>query len=119
MYFVKCVLCLLCSPVLTTYGLEYGIALYFINFILCVLYVLCTPIGTTYVPEDGITGAQLMSGGDGLTYNDFIILPGYIDFLPGECDLTSAFTKVKTVSCPEQGFPVFQMIACPLIVKLI
>ena len=60
----------------------------------CVLYVLCTPIGTTYVPEDGITGAQLMSGGDGLTYNDFIILPGYIDFLPGECDLTSAFTKV-------------------------
>jgi hypothetical protein len=49
--------------------------------------------GTTYVPEDGITGAQLMSGGEGLTYNDFIILPGYIDFLPDEVDLTSALTK--------------------------
>ena len=59
----------------------------------CTMYQY-TPSGTTYVPEDGITGAQLMSGGDGLTYNDFIILPGYIDFLPGECDLTSAFTKV-------------------------
>ena len=35
-----------------------------------------------------------MSGGDGLTYNDFIILPGYIDFLPDEVDITSAFTKV-------------------------
>ena len=46
------------------------------------------------MPEDGITGSQLMSGGDGLTYNDFIILPGYIDFLPEEVDLTSAFTKV-------------------------
>ena len=49
--------------------------------------------GTSYVPEDGITGAQLMSGGEGLTYNDFIILPGYIDFLPDEVDLTSALTK--------------------------
>jgi IMP dehydrogenase len=37
-----------------------------------------------------------MSGGEGLTYNDFIILPGYIDFLPDEVDLTSALTKGKS-----------------------
>jgi len=49
--------------------------------------------GTTYVPEDGITGAALMSEGHGLTYNDFIMLPGYIDFLPKEVELTSALTK--------------------------
>ena len=36
-----------------------------------------------------------MSDGHGLTYNDFIILPGLIDFLPSEVDITSAFTKVK------------------------
>jgi IMP dehydrogenase len=36
-----------------------------------------------------------MSGGEGLTYNDFIILPGYIDFLPDEVDLTSALTKER------------------------
>ena len=61
--------------------------------------------GTTYVPEDGITGAQLMSGGDGLTYNDFIILPGYIDFLPDEVDITSAFTKKITLRSPLVSSP--------------
>ena len=56
--------------------------------------------GTTYVPEDGITGAQLMSEGHGLTYNDFIMLPGYIDFLPKEVDLSSALTKKITLKAP-------------------
>jgi len=61
--------------------------------------------GTTYVPEDGITGAQLMAGGDGLTYNDFILLPGYIDFVPEECDLTSALTKKITLRAPLVSSP--------------
>jgi len=61
--------------------------------------------GTTYVPEDGITGAQLMAGGDGLTYNDFILLPGYIDFVPEECDLTSALTKKITLRAPLLSSP--------------
>merc|ERR1712038_1300678 len=61
--------------------------------------------GTTYVPEDGITGAQLMSEGHGLTYNDFIILPGYIDFTPKEVELASALTKQITLQTPLVSSP--------------
>jgi IMP dehydrogenase len=61
-------------------------------------YLICG--GTSYVPEDGVTGALLMSEGVGLTYSDFIILPGYIDFTPNEVDLTSALTKKITINAP-------------------
>ncbi len=41
-----------------------------------------------------------MSGGHGLTYNDFIILPGYIDFTPSEVDITSALTRKIRLKAP-------------------
>merc|ERR1719382_2106339 len=44
----------------------------------------------------------MMANGDGLTYNDFIILPGYIDFVPEECDLTSALTRKITLRSQNQ-----------------
>ena len=34
--------------------------------------------------EDGLIAAKLFAHGDGLTYNDFILLPGYIDFSADE-----------------------------------
>ena len=61
--------------------------------------------GTSYVPEDGITGAQLMSGGHGLTYNDFILLPGYIDFTPEDVEIKSALTKKITLNSPFVSSP--------------
>ncbi|XP_016319507.1 inosine-5'-monophosphate dehydrogenase 1a-like isoform X1 [Sinocyclocheilus anshuiensis] len=53
--------------------------------------------GTGYVPEDGRTAQQLFAIGDGLTYNDFLILPGFIDFTSDEVDLTSALTRKITL----------------------
>jgi len=46
-----------------------------------------------------------MAGGDGLTYNDFIILPGYVDFLPKEVELKSALTKKITLDAPLVSSP--------------
>ncbi|XP_059581598.1 inosine-5'-monophosphate dehydrogenase 1 isoform X1 [Alligator mississippiensis] len=56
--------------------------------------------GTGYVPEDGLTAQQLLATADGLTYNDFLILPGFIDFTADEVDLTSALTRRITLKTP-------------------
>jgi len=57
------------------------------------------------VQEDGMTCAELFQNRDGLTYNDFIILPGYIDFEPKEVDLSSKLTKTLTLKAPLVSSP--------------
>ena len=61
--------------------------------------------GTTYVPDDGKTAAALLGEGHGLTYNDFILLPGYIDFLPKEVNLVSPLTKKLVLKAPLVSTP--------------
>lgn len=60
---------------------------------------------TSYVPEDGLTVSQLLNSGDGLTYNDFLILPGYIEFVASDVDLTSALSKNLTLKTPLLSSP--------------
>ncbi|XP_059179454.1 inosine-5'-monophosphate dehydrogenase 1-like isoform X4 [Physella acuta] len=61
--------------------------------------------GTGYVPDDGMSGSQLFGSGDGLTYNDFLILPGFIDFAAKDVDLTSALTKNISLKAPLVSSP--------------
>lgn len=61
--------------------------------------------GSSYVPQDGLTAMQLFGAGEGFTYNDFIILPGFIDFTADEVDLTSALTKKISLKTPLVSSP--------------
>lgn len=60
---------------------------------------------TSYVPEDGLSASSLFSISEGLTYDDFIILPGYIDFTADEVDLSSALTRNITIKTPFVSSP--------------
>jgi len=62
-------------------------------------------ISKGYIPEDGITAQGLMNAGQGLTYNDFIILPGYIDFPATDVVLHSPLTKKITLKTPFVSSP--------------
>lgn len=55
--------------------------------------------------RDGITVQELMQPGVGLTYNDFLLLPGYIDFTADQVDLSSPLTKSITLSSPFVSSP--------------
>ncbi|XP_055317245.1 inosine-5'-monophosphate dehydrogenase isoform X2 [Sitodiplosis mosellana] len=55
--------------------------------------------------QDGLSAAELFANRDGLTYNDFIILPGYIDFTADDVDLTSPLTKQISVRAPLVSSP--------------
>lgn len=57
------------------------------------------------LPDDGLSAAQLFAAGDGLTYNDFIILPGYINFTAEEVDLLSPLTRKIMLKAPLVSSP--------------
>ncbi|KAF7492030.1 hypothetical protein SSS_04727 [Sarcoptes scabiei] len=59
-----------------------------------------TQINSDNFESDGLTAHQLFGSGDGLTYNDFLVLPGYIDFGADEVKTTTKLTKKITLNTP-------------------
>jgi IMP dehydrogenase len=57
------------------------------------------------VLSDGLTMKELFEKNDGLTYNDFIILPGYINFPSDNVSLQSKLTKTITIKTPFVSTP--------------
>jgi len=55
--------------------------------------------------SDGLTMKELFQNHDGLTYNDFIILPGYIHFSSDDVSLTSKLTKQIKIKTPFVSSP--------------
>lgn len=57
------------------------------------------------VELDGLSGEELFKNGDGLTYKDFLILPGFIDFSPDEVSLKTKATRDIFIETPVISSP--------------
>ncbi|KAJ3185738.1 Inosine-5'-monophosphate dehydrogenase 2 [Gaertneriomyces sp. JEL0708] len=59
------------------------------------------------VMTDGLSAEELMNPhvSGGLTYNDFLVLPGYVDFPASICSLSSRITKRFTLKTPFLSSP--------------
>lgn len=56
-------------------------------------------------PIDGLSAEQLFGSGKGLAYDDFIVLPGYIDFQASEVDLETSVTRNIKIKRPLVSSP--------------
>ena len=57
------------------------------------------------VEQDGLSREELFQRGEGLTYNDFILLPGFIDFAASIVDTKSRFSRNITLNGPLVSSP--------------
>ena len=55
--------------------------------------------------DDGISAQSIFSKGIGYTYDDFIILPGYIDFSTDDIQLRTRITKNISLHIPLVSSP--------------
>jgi IMP dehydrogenase len=62
---------------------------------------------STYPSRDGLSAAELMSSvkHGGLTYNDFLLLPGHIDFSASEVSTESRITRNVVLRTPFMSSP--------------
>jgi IMP dehydrogenase len=56
-------------------------------------------------PRDGYSGKDLFEAGRGLSFNDFIILPGYIDFGTDDVSLETNLTRNIKLKKPMVSSP--------------
>ena len=57
------------------------------------------------VPFDGLSADDLFAKGSGLTYRDYLVLPGFIDFHPSEVDMSTRLTRNITLNRPLVSSP--------------
>ncbi|MCB1317461.1 MAG: IMP dehydrogenase, partial [Leptospiraceae bacterium] len=57
------------------------------------------------LPLDGCGGAELFRGHTGVTYRDYLVLPGFIDFHPSEVHLETNLTRNIQLKYPIVASP--------------
>jgi IMP dehydrogenase len=73
---------------------------------------------TNNILEDGLSAADMMDKGHGLTYNDFIILPGFINFAADTVDLSSQLTKKIVLKTPLISSPMDTVTEAPMAISM-
>lgn len=68
------------------------------------------------VPADGVSASELMDpkNNGGLTYNDILILPGFISFPSDAVNMTSKLTKNLTLNSPFVSSPMDTVTGKPI-----
>lgn len=67
---------------------------------------------------DGLSAEELFKPGVGLTYQDILFLPGYIDFAANDVDLTTQLTRDITVHCPIASSPMDTVTESDMAIKM-
>jgi IMP dehydrogenase len=67
---------------------------------------------------DGVPASQLMEAGQGISYDDFIVLPGHIDFHHQEVDLRTQLTKRISLALPFVSSPMDTVTEHEMAIKL-
>lgn len=60
---------------------------------------------SSLLPLDGLTASELFGSGMGLTYDDFILLPGHIDFAADDVSLDTRLTRTIRLKTPLVSSP--------------
>lgn len=64
-----------------------------------------SPTDTDFVPMDGMSARQFFEQGTGYTYDDFILLPGHIDFAADEVSLETQISRRIRLKTPLVSSP--------------
>ncbi len=67
---------------------------------------------------DGVSAGELMEAGQGISYDDFIILPGHIDFHFQEVDLRTRLTRRIALNLPFVSSPMDTVTEHKMAIKL-
>lgn len=67
---------------------------------------------------DGLSAEELFKAGTGLTYQDIIFLPGFIDFSAKEVDLATHLTRDITLHCPIASSPMDTVTESEMAIKM-
>lgn len=67
---------------------------------------------------DGVPASQLMEAGQGISYDDFIVLPGHIDFHHQEVDLKTQVTRRISLALPFVSSPMDTVTEHEMAIKL-